>query len=316
LLYTETLKAEENPKLRDPSARQIDFRQFFPPPPDISPASHPILGSEVPETAITKRRSTNPLRCAHVGGSDWANVVFVLVTIVGGFFLSVHYLGGPETFRAKTTWPREFLYQRPAGNEPYSKTDAPASSQRNALAPKPMLIVQQQDNPDGRTAPAQVNHPVVAPPLPGAPNSGLPFVPATTSNLSSVGSQESAARGGSGSSQASSGGTTSGSTGPTAPTSAGPTDKNTKTPAVPSRKGSGGKQDSKPTKESCVKPDNRQMTNAQKLTRIDALRRSQENLAAKATRNFNGPPGGAIRTFNSNRAGSLGAPGNGFGGRH
>jgi hypothetical protein len=311
------LKAEENPKLRDSSARQIDFRQFFPQPTDISPASQPTPAPEVPETEITKRSLRNPLRCARVGGSDWANVTFVLVTILGGLFLSVRYLGGPETFRATTGWSREFLYQRPASIESYSKIDTPAPGQRDAPALEPALIVQPKDNSDGRKPLAQINHPVVAPPS-GAANNGLPFVPTTTSNPSSAGSQASAARGDSGSSQASKGGTTSGKTGPTAPTSAGPTDKDTKTPAGPSRKSSVGKQDPKPGKESCAKPHNRQMANAanaQKLARIDGLRRSQENLA-RATRNVNGSTGGNFRGFNSNRAGSFGASGNGFGGRH
>jgi hypothetical protein len=315
LLYTETLKAEENPKLRDPSARQIDFRQFFPPPPDISPLNDPIPGPELLE--IAQRRSGNPLRCASIGGSDWVNGIFVLVTILGGLFLSVRYLGGPETFRSTTKWSREFLYQRPASIESYAKIDIPALSQRDALSPKPAPILQLKENSDGRDALAQVKHPLIAPP-PSPANNSLPFVPATTSNSSSAGSQENAARGVRGSSQASNSGATGGKTGtsgPSAPTSAGPTDKDPKTPAGPSRRNPGVREDSKSGKENCVKPDNRQITNAQKLARIESVRRAQENLA-RVTRSVNGPTGGNFRAFNSNRAGSFGAPGNGVGGRH
>jgi hypothetical protein len=309
------LKAEENPKLRDPSARQIDFRQFFPPPPDISPTSHPTPGLEVSRNGITEKKSNNPLRCARVGGSDWANVIFVLVTIIGGLLLSVHYLSGPETFRATTRWPGEFLYQRPANTESHSKIDTLASSQRDASASKPALVLQQKDNSTGQNALPQVNRPL-APPTPTSPtNNGLPFVPTTTSNPSSAASEHAtaAARAASGSSQASKAGAPSV---PSAPTTAEPTAKATPTPAGPSRKSSGEKQDLKPGKEISMKPGNRQIANAQKLAHVDSLRHSQENLAAKTTRNFNGPAGGAIRAFNANRAGSFGASGSGFGGRH
>jgi hypothetical protein len=243
-------------------------------------------------------------------------MTFVFVAILGGLFLSVRYFGGPETFRATTGWSREFLYQRPASIESPAKIDIPPS-QRDAPMPKPALIVQQNDDSAGRKPIAQINRPIVAPP-PGPTNNGLPFVPATTSNPSSGGSQQSGIRGDSRSSQATNGGATSGKTGtsgPSAPTSAGPSDKGTKTPAGPSRKDSEGKPNPKPGRENCAKPDNRQISNAQRLSHIDGLRRSQENLA-RAARNVNVSAGGNFRAFNSNRAGSFGAPGNGFGGRH
>jgi len=314
------LKAQENPKLRDQSERQIDFRQFFPPPPDISPPSHPRVDPKTAETHSAQKRFSNSLRQARVGGSDWANLIFVLVTIIGGLFLSIRYFRSPENFRATAKWPREFLYQRPAGTESYSTTINTASlKQSDAPALKPVPVLPPKDGFTGRNPFAPVDHPL-GPPPPVAANNGLPFVPSTTSNQSSAATQQSAARGASESSPASKGGATSGKPGPSGPTSARPTNNDTKTPVGPSRKGTGGKQYPRPGKESCVKPSNRQITDAQKLARVENLRRSQENLAAKATRNFNAPAGGAIRTFNSNlnsnRAGSFGAPGNGLGGRH
>jgi hypothetical protein len=308
------LKAEENPRLRDQSERQIDFRQFFPPPPDIPPPSHPHVDPKTAETHSAQKRFGNLLRHPRVGGSDWANLFFVFVTVIGGLFLSIRYFGPSESFRATGKRPSEFLYQRPAGTESYSTTIKTASSkQSDAPALKPNPVLPPKDGFTGRNPFAQVDHPL-GPPTPVAANNGLPFVPATTSNPSSASSQQSAARSASQSPQASKAGATSGKIAPSDPTSARPTDNGTKAPVGPSRKETAGKQDLRPGKESCVKPSNRQIIDAQKLARVEDLRRSQENFAAKATRNFNGP-GGAVRTFNSNRAGSFGAPGGGFGGR-
>jgi hypothetical protein len=314
------LKAEENPRLRDQSERQIDFRQFFPPPPDIRPETHPHVDPNIAESHSAKKRFSKLLRHVRVGGSDWANLIFVLVAIVGGLFLSIRYFRSSESFRATAKWPREFLYQRPAGTESYSTTiNTTSLKQSDTPAPEPVRVLPPKDNFTGRNPFAQVDHPL-GPPPPVATNNALPFVPATTSNPTSAASQQSVARAASLSPQASKGGATAGRPGPSSPTSARPADQDTKTPVEPSRKNIHGKQDLRPGKEICVKPGNRQITDAQKLVRIEDVRRLQENLAARAIRNFNGPGGGAARTFNSNlnssRAGSFGAPGSGFGGRH
>src|SRR5882724_3373101 len=45
--------------------------------------------------------------------SEWTNIIFALVTLIGGLFCAFYFFNGDQLLRAAAAWPREFLYSRP-----------------------------------------------------------------------------------------------------------------------------------------------------------------------------------------------------------
>jgi hypothetical protein len=96
---------------------QIDFGQAFSNPDKNAPSAFPSTQSGQPEFARGAPRE-DPLGGFRVGvrlgRSDWANLVFVTVTFVGGLFCAFYFFNGAELLQAGVAWPREFLYSRPS----------------------------------------------------------------------------------------------------------------------------------------------------------------------------------------------------------
>jgi hypothetical protein len=96
---------------------QIDFGQAFSNPDKNAPPAWPSAQSGQPEFArgAPREDKLEEFRVgARLGRSDWANLVFVTVTFVGGLFCAFYFFNGAELLRAGVAWPREFLYSRPS----------------------------------------------------------------------------------------------------------------------------------------------------------------------------------------------------------
>jgi hypothetical protein len=96
---------------------QIDFGQAFSNPDKNAPSAWPSAQSGHPEFVRDAPREDKleEFRVgARLGRSEWANLVFVTVTFVGGLFCAFYFFNGAELLRAGVAWPREFLYSRPS----------------------------------------------------------------------------------------------------------------------------------------------------------------------------------------------------------
>ena len=96
---------------------QIDFGQAFSNPDKNAPSAWPSAQSGQPEFVRDAPREDKleEFRVgARFGRSEWANLVFVTVTFVGGLFCAFYFFNGAELLRAGMAWPREFLYSRPS----------------------------------------------------------------------------------------------------------------------------------------------------------------------------------------------------------
>jgi hypothetical protein len=96
---------------------QIDFGQAFSNPDKNVPSAWPSVQSGQPEFVRDAPREDKleEFRVgARLGRSEWANLVFVTVTFVGGLFCAFYFFNGAELLRAGMAWPREFLYSRPS----------------------------------------------------------------------------------------------------------------------------------------------------------------------------------------------------------
>lgn len=96
---------------------QIDFGQAFSNPDKNAPSACPSGQSGQPEFVhgAPREDKLEEFRAgARLGRSEWANLVFVTVTFVGGLFCAFYFFNGAELLRAGATWPREFLYSRPS----------------------------------------------------------------------------------------------------------------------------------------------------------------------------------------------------------
>jgi hypothetical protein len=157
MLHLGALKADTNqPQLPAEPHHQIDFRQFFPPPEDISPAPSP----EPTNALNTPRISSNLLPRSGFRGSDWLNLLFAVVTIIGGLLVSVRYFGGAESFRRATSWPREFLYPRPPSAQADAKIDNQAPLRNPSPDSKPTTIISQPRNSFRRNAKSPAKSPL------------------------------------------------------------------------------------------------------------------------------------------------------------
>jgi hypothetical protein len=302
MLHLGALKADTNqPQLPAEPHHQIDFRQFFPPPEDISPAPPPGL----PITPDTPRISSSLMPRTGFSGSDWLNLLFAVVTIIGGLLVSIRYFGGPEPFRRATSWPREFLYPRPPSAQAEAKIDRQAPLQNPSPDSKPTTIISQPQNSFRRNAKSAPKSPLRFASN-GRANTSFPAAQSPTSNSTTGGSGESARGENSAGSRAG---------GSSKPGGAGRPPPKTKPPPK-----SGGQTNMSEERASGRNSGNahasasaQQTANAQKSQRSE-----QSNHSATAIRN-NGGAGGSIRSFGPNRAGGSfgrGGGGGGFGGRN
>ena len=52
-------------------------------------------------------------RSSRLGRADWTNIIFVIITVLGGLFCAFYFFNGAELVRGAAAWPGEFLYSRP-----------------------------------------------------------------------------------------------------------------------------------------------------------------------------------------------------------
>jgi hypothetical protein len=93
---------------------QIDFGQAFSNPDKNAPSAWSSAQSGQPEFGRDAPREDKSRVGSRFGRSEWANLVFVTVTFVGGLFCAFYFFNGAELLRAGMAWPREFLYSRPS----------------------------------------------------------------------------------------------------------------------------------------------------------------------------------------------------------
>jgi hypothetical protein len=86
-------------------------------------------------------------RRSRLGRSHWANIIFVIIAVLGGLFCAFYFFNGAELVRVAARWPREFLYPRPSdsvmgnfssiGNDFANAPASPAAPVANAPATSP-----------------------------------------------------------------------------------------------------------------------------------------------------------------------------------
>src|SRR5205085_10634120 len=93
---------------------QIDFGRAFETPDETRPASTPQVRAPLNSNA-TNQATTEPTRERDLrfGRSDWANIIFVIITVLGGLFCAFYFFNGAELMRRVAGWPKELLYGRP-----------------------------------------------------------------------------------------------------------------------------------------------------------------------------------------------------------
>ena len=96
---------------------QIDFGQAFsnsdksfPSPPSVET----VLIPETPAGAqMDEGVESSKFRRSRLGRSEWANIIFAIIAILGGLFFAFYFFNGAELLRAAKSWPREYLYSEP-----------------------------------------------------------------------------------------------------------------------------------------------------------------------------------------------------------
>lgn len=102
---------------------QIDFGKAFSDP-DGSPSPKP---SALP-AGFRAAVEPSKFRRTRIGRSGWANIIFVIIAILGGLFCAFYFFDGAELLRGVARWPREFLYSQPgAGKDTYNSKALAAS---------------------------------------------------------------------------------------------------------------------------------------------------------------------------------------------
>ena len=95
---------------------QIDFGRAF-----ADPEKHAASASADAEVA-QQEFAPDPLlqdkpaefsAGVRIRHSQWTNIIFTSVTLIGGLFCAFYFFNGDELLRAAAAWPREFLYSRP-----------------------------------------------------------------------------------------------------------------------------------------------------------------------------------------------------------
>jgi len=94
---------------------QIDFGQAFSNPDKNAPSAWPSAGHPEFVRDAHREDKLEEFRVGpRLGRSEWANLIFVTITFVGGLFCAFYFFNGAELLRAGMAWPREFLYSRPS----------------------------------------------------------------------------------------------------------------------------------------------------------------------------------------------------------
>lgn len=98
---------------------QIDFAQAFAEE-DVSVTTHSTLlppsgSGEAAETPVVLESPRLGLRTARLGRSEWANILFAAIAIAGGLFCAFYFFNGADLVRTALSWPGEYLYPRPLG---------------------------------------------------------------------------------------------------------------------------------------------------------------------------------------------------------
>lgn len=91
----------------------IDFASAFQP--DVSANFIPPLNAAPPHPtrADAPAPASAQVRPTRLGRSDWANVIFVIITVLGGLFCAFYFFNAAELMRTVASWPKELLYPRP-----------------------------------------------------------------------------------------------------------------------------------------------------------------------------------------------------------
>ncbi len=93
---------------------QIDFGQAFSNSDKSSPGAEPRSAPETPARVQTNEMvEPARFRRSHLGGSDWANIIFAVIAIVGGLFFAFYFFNGAELLREAKSWPRDYFYSQP-----------------------------------------------------------------------------------------------------------------------------------------------------------------------------------------------------------
>lgn len=119
---------------------QIDFGRAFQSTQDAKPiATFPPVAAPAAPSHVAAMMPGDRLRHSRFARSDWANIIFVAITVLGGLFCAFYFFNGAELMRAAAKWPAEFLYSPPpapafakidnqAPAPPTSATSAPAAA--------------------------------------------------------------------------------------------------------------------------------------------------------------------------------------------
>jgi hypothetical protein len=89
----------------------IDFGKVFANGDEPAPKRDPLF-EPPPEQPVTPVESSR-FRRSRLGRSDWTNIIFVLIAILGGLFLAFYFFNGAEVLRTAAAWPSEMFYPRP-----------------------------------------------------------------------------------------------------------------------------------------------------------------------------------------------------------
>src|SRR5438093_7727909 len=95
---------------------QIDFGRAF-----ADPEKHAASASADAEVAqqefvpdpLLQDKPAEFSAGVRIRHSQWTNIIFTSVTLIGGLFCAFYFFNGDELLRAAAAWPREFLYSRP-----------------------------------------------------------------------------------------------------------------------------------------------------------------------------------------------------------
>ncbi len=132
------MSATTSPSLPKPMP-QIDFGKAFSP-------SDEQVAPRSPEDASharpfgPKNDDADPAKFRpRLGRSDWTNILFVIIAILGGLFCAFYFFNGAELLRNAAAWPAEFLYSRPFAfaNGKIDKFDFAATQPSSAGATSP-----------------------------------------------------------------------------------------------------------------------------------------------------------------------------------
>jgi hypothetical protein len=96
---------------------QIDFGQAFSTPDENGAPKGETSDPSRLDAKTTHKVAASKFRRSRLGRSDWTNIIFVIIAILGGLFCAFYFFNGAQLLREAARWPREFLYGRPPVND-------------------------------------------------------------------------------------------------------------------------------------------------------------------------------------------------------